>query len=64
MHHNRNVETDKTNQPTHNEINATFTLINERIDYLSNAVADRSYDHLIELNALSDMREYLKGLAA
>ncbi len=53
-----------TNQPTNNEINATLKLINERMDYLSNEVADRSYDQLIELNALGDMREYLKGLAA
>jgi hypothetical protein len=55
---------DMTNQPTHNEVNATLKLINERMDYLSNEVVDRSYDQLMELNELGDMREYLKGLAA
>ena len=50
-----------TNQPTHIEINATLKLINERMDYLSNEVLDRSYDQLMELNELGNMREYSAG---
>lgn len=61
---NKQTETDMTNQPTHNEVDATLKLINERMDYLSNEVLDRSYDQLMELNELGNMREYLKGLAA
>ena len=53
-----------TQQPTHNEVNATLKHINERMDYLSIEVPDRSYDQLMELNELGNMREYLKGLAA
>lgn len=53
-----------TSQPAHSEVNATLKLINERMDYLSNEVVDRSYDQLMELNELGEMREYLKGLYA
>ena len=39
---------------------ATLKLINERMDYLSNEVEDRSYDELIELNELGEMRQQLE----
>jgi hypothetical protein len=53
-----------TQQPTQLSVIATLKVINERMDYLSNEVTDRTYDQLIELNELGDMREYLKGLVA
>jgi len=49
---------------SNNAVIATLKVINERMDYLSNEVEDRTYDQLMELNELGDMREYLKGLAA
>ena len=39
---------------------ATLKLINERMDYLSNEIEDRSYDQLMELNHLGEMRQQLE----
>lgn len=39
---------------------ATLKVINDRMDYLSNEVEDRSYDELMELNHLGEMREQLE----
>lgn len=39
---------------------ATLKLINERMDYLSNEVEDRTYDELMELNNLGEMRQQLE----
>lgn len=45
---------------TNNAAIATLKLINERMDYLSNEVEDRSYDQLVELNSLGEMRQQLE----
>jgi curved DNA-binding protein CbpA len=45
---------------TNNAAIATLKLINERMDYLSNEVEDRSYDELMELNNLGEMRQQLE----
>jgi curved DNA-binding protein CbpA len=39
---------------------ATLKVINERMDYLSNEVRDRTYDQLMELNQLGEMRQQLE----
>jgi curved DNA-binding protein CbpA len=39
---------------------ATLKVINQRMDYLSNEVLDRSYDELMELNQLGEMRQQLE----
>tara|TARA_R100000951_G_scaffold102680_1_gene94897 strand:+ start:47 stop:448 length:402 start_codon:yes stop_codon:yes gene_type:complete len=39
---------------------ATLKVINERMDYLSNEVEDRTYDQLMELNELGEMRQQLE----
>ena len=39
---------------------ATLKVINQRMDYLSNEVIDRSYDELMELNELGEMRQQLE----
>jgi len=48
-----------TNQPPQLGATATLKLINERMYYLSNEVTDRTYDQLVELNDLDEMRSYL-----
>jgi len=45
---------------TNNAAIATLKLINERMDYLSNEVEDRTYDQLVELNNLGEMRQQLE----
>jgi len=39
---------------------ATLKLINERMDHLSNKIEDRTYDQLMELNGLGEMRQQLE----
>ncbi len=39
---------------------ATLKLINDRMDYLSNEVLDRSYDEILELTELGEMRDQLE----
>ena len=40
---------------------ATLKLINDRMDYLSNDIGvDRTYDELVELNELGEMRQQLE----
>ncbi len=51
-----------TNQPPQLGATATLKLINERMYYLSNEVTDRTYDQLVELNDLGDMRSYFLRL--
>ena len=45
---------------TNNAAIATLKLINERMDYLSNEVEDRTYDQIVELNSLGEMRQQLE----
>jgi hypothetical protein len=40
---------------------ATLKVINDRMDYLSNEVEDRTYDELMELHHLSEMRQQLES---
>lgn len=45
---------------TNNAAIATLKVINERMDYLSNEVEDRSYDQIMELINLGEMRQQLE----
>jgi curved DNA-binding protein CbpA len=45
---------------TNNAAIATLKVINDRMDYLSNEVEDRTYDQLVELNNLGEMRQQLE----